>query len=117
MAVKGNAGSRPNYPSSFEPIPKPRVFAPTQEQWSGQATNFQFEVKDEDFVQATALWNVLGRQPGQQGNFVHNVASHLNTAERSVRERTYGMFSKVDKELGERIEAATEKAVSDSDTS
>lgn len=117
MAVNGNAGSRPNYPSSFEPIPKPRVFAPTQEQWSGKATNFQFEVTDEDFVQATALWNVLGRQPGQQDNFVYNVSSHLNGAESSVRQRTYAMFSRVDKLLGQNIEIATEKGVSDSGTS
>jgi len=113
MAVNGNSGSKPNYPSTFEPMPKPRIFAPTQEQWSGHATNFQFEVTDEDFVQATGLWEVLGRQSGQQDNFVYNVSSHLKDAEQTVRQRTYGMFSKVDKELGRRIEEATEKVVVD----
>jgi catalase len=113
MTVNGNSGLKPNYPSTFEPLPKPQVYAPTQEQWTGQATTFQFEVTDEDFVQATSLWEVLGRQPGQQGNFVHNVASHLNAAEKTVRQRAYAMFSRVDKVLGERIQTATEKAASD----
>jgi catalase len=116
MAVNGNSGSQPNYPSSFAPLPKPRVFAPTQEQWSGRATTFKYEVTDEDFVQATALWNVLGKQEGQQGNFVGNVASHLNAAEKGVRQRTYGMFSRVDKVLGQRIEEATEKIVAENES-
>lgn len=112
MAVTGNSGSHPNYPSSFEPLPKPRLFAPTQEQWNGKVTNFKFEVTDEDFVQATGLWEVLGRQPGQQNNFIYNVSSHLNAADQTVRQATYAMFSRVDKVLGKRIEEATEKAVS-----
>jgi len=111
MAVNGNLGSHPNYPSSFEPLTKPEVYAPTNEQWGGKATNFQFGVTEEDFVQATALWSVLGRTEGQQGNFVGNVASHLKDAEKGVRERTYGMFGRVDEGLGKRIEEATEKIV------
>ena len=108
--MSGNSGSKPNYPSTFQPLSKPKIYAPTQENWSGHATNFQFDVTDEDYVQATGLWEVLGRTPGQQDNFVYNVASHLNAADKIVRERTYAMFSKVDKVLGKRIAQATEDA-------
>jgi len=68
------------------------------------------EVSDEDYVQAKGLWDVLGRQEGQQDNFVGNVSGHLSAAKEDTRRRTYEMFSKVDKELGRRIEEETEKA-------
>lgn len=69
----------------------------------------QLPVTDEDFVQANGLWKVLGRQPGQQENFVGNVAGHLCNAHPRVRQATYGMFRRVNADLGERIEKATEK--------
>jgi len=111
MAVNGNSGSKPNYPSSFEPLARPTEYAPTQEQWSGHATNFKFGVTDEDYVQATGLWKLLGKTEGQQENLVHNVASHLKDANKTVRESTYKMFGKVDEALGHKLEAATEKKV------
>jgi catalase len=67
------------------------------------------QVTDEDFVQAAALWEVLGRTPGQQDNFVHNVAGHLCAARELTRKRTYKMFYKVNEDLGMRIEENTEK--------
>ena len=111
MAVAGNSGSLPNYPSTFQPLPKPKRFEPTHENWAGQAVNFKFGVMDEDYVQANGLWQVLGRTKGQQDHLVYNVCVHLKDADVVVRQRTYGMFSKVDKVLGKRIEAATEQAV------
>ena len=111
MAVNGNSGSKPNYPSTFEPIARPTQYSPTNEQWGGQAVNFQFQETDEDYVQANGLWQVLGRTPGQQENLIYNVSSHLKDAEENIRRRSYGMFSKVDQELGRRIEAATEQTV------
>jgi len=111
MSVTGNSGSLPNYPSTLQPLKFARKIEPTHENWAGQAVNFKFEVGDEDYVQASALWDVLGRTEGQQEALVGNVVSHLKDAEKVVRERTYGMFGKVDKGLGERIEAATEQAV------
>ena len=51
---------------------------------------------------------MLGRTPGQQENLVKNVAGHLSGAIEDVRERTYGMFSKVDADLGRQI-SKTEK--------
>ena len=67
------------------------------------------QVTDEDFVQPAALWEVLGRTPGQQDNFVRNVAGHLCGARKPTRTRTYEMFYRINKDLGTRIEAETEK--------
>ena len=61
------------------------------------------EVTDEDYVQAKGLWDVLGKQPGQQDNFVGNVSGHLSAAKDDTRRRTYEMFAKVDQSLGARI--------------
>jgi len=72
-------------------------------------------VVDDDFVQATGLWEVLGRTEGQQENSVYNVSSHLFAAKKEVRERTYKMFAKVDENLGARIEEASEKAAKTSE--
>lgn len=111
MSVHGNSGALPNYPSTFRPLEQPRKFAPTQEAWAGTATNFKFGVTDEDFVQPRALWEVLGRTPGQQDNFIYNVSSHLQGADERVRKATYEMFGKVDRVLGQRLQKATELAV------
>ena len=67
------------------------------------------EVIPEDYVQAKGLWDVLGKQPGQQANFIGNVSGHLCAAKDDTRKRTYEMFSKVDPELGAKIAEATEK--------
>jgi len=60
-------------------------------------------------VQPKMLWEVLGKQPGQQDNFVGNVAGHLSAAKEKVRHKTYEMFTKIDKDLGKRIQEETEK--------
>ena len=67
------------------------------------------KVTAEDYVQAKGLWDVLGRQEGQQDNFVGNVAGHLSAAKQDTRRRTYEMFGRVDKVLGRRIADETEK--------
>ncbi len=69
----------------------------------------QIPVTEEDFVQPGLLWEVLGKQPGQQDNFVGNVSGHLSAAKEAVRYRTYEMFTKINKELGKRIQEETEK--------
>ena len=79
------------------------------EKWAGAAVSYLSEVVPEDFVQAKGLWDVLGRQEGQQDNFVHNIAVHLSAAKEDTRKRTYEMFGKVDKELGARIAKETEE--------
>jgi catalase len=110
MAVNGNYGANPNYPSSYRGMTyKPVKPTNQHEQWAGAAVSFLSEVTPEDYVQAKGLWEVLGRTPGQQDNFISNVAGHLAAAKEDTRKRTYEMFSKVDKELGAKIEEATEK--------
>jgi catalase len=110
MAVNGNYGANPNYPSSYRNMTYKHV-KPTNdhEKWAGAAVSYLSEVVPEDFVQAKGLWDVLGRQEGQQDNFVHNVAVHLSAAKEDIRKRTYEMFGKVDKELGARVAKETEE--------
>lgn len=59
-------------------------------------------------MQPREFWEVLGRQPGQQKNFVYNVAYDLAMAVKEVRYQTYEKFSKIDKYLGEWVEKETE---------
>ncbi|KAJ8119705.1 hypothetical protein ONZ43_g3403 [Nemania bipapillata] len=111
MAVNGNYGANPNYPSTSRPLSYKSV-PKAHEVWSGEVVRDLFgEVTPEDYEQATGLWRVLGRTKGQQANFVHNVAIHLSGARQDVRRRTYEMFSRVSKELGQAIAAETEKNV------
>jgi catalase len=90
---------------TFKPV-KP---SQEHEKWTGAAVAQQIPVSEEDFIQPRRLWEVLGRTPGQQDNFVGNVAGHLRAAKEPTRRRTYEMFYKINKELGRRIETETEK--------
>jgi len=64
------------------------------EKWIGEVSSFTSEVGPEDFEQAAALWQVLGREPGHQDRFVGNVAGHLSKATNSkLRVKVYGMCS------------------------
>lgn len=113
MNVNGNQGNWPNYPSSIRPLAKVQ-YEPDEghEKWVGQVTYHMDEITDVDFEQPRAFWqNVLGKKPGQQDNFVKNVAGHLSGAISPVRERQYGVFTRVDPELGSRIREATEAEV------
>ncbi|KAK6199855.1 secretory subunit [Pestalotiopsis sp. IQ-011] len=114
MAVNGNYGSNPNYPSSYRPLQyKPARVSTPHEQWAGSIVSDMFdEIKPHDYEQATALWNVLGKQEGQQANFIGNVAGHLAAARAETRQGTYELFSKVDAQLGAAIKEATEKNAS-----
>jgi catalase len=92
---------------TFKPV-KP---SQEHEKWAGAAVAQQLPVIDEDFVQPNGLWKVLGKTPGQQENFIHNVAVHLCNAKEPVRKNTYAMFTRVNKDLGARVEKATEANV------
>jgi catalase len=74
---------------TFKPV-KP---SQEHEKWAGAAVAQQIPVSDEDFIQPNGLWEVLGRTPGQQDNFVHNVAGHLCAAKEPTRKRTYQLFT------------------------
>ncbi|KAF3482011.1 catalase [Arthroderma uncinatum] len=113
MSVDGNHGANPNYPSSFRKVEfRPIRASQEHEKWAGAVLSKQLPVVDEDFVQPGRLWEVMGKDKGQQDNFVGNVAGHLAGANAHVRKATYGMFSRINKDLGGRIQQATEKEVS-----
>ncbi|WBW73606.1 catalase [Schizosaccharomyces osmophilus] len=111
MNVTDNQGSMPNYPSSLQPLAK-EYHEPNEnhEKWVGEVTYHMDEITDVDFEQPRAFWErVLGKQPGQQDNFVKNVAGHLSKAVPVVRQRQYKVFGRVHPELGARIEKSTEE--------
>jgi catalase len=115
MNVHGNYGANPNYPSTFRSLNyKPVKVNQEHEKWTGAVLAEQIPVTSEDYVQANDLWQVLGRQPGQQENFVKNISGHLCGAHERVRKATYQMFTRVNKDLGARIEIATEANVAPS---
>jgi catalase len=63
-------------------------------------------------VQPRGLWRVLGKTPGQQENFVKNISGHIaGVTEKNMRLAVHDMFRRVEKELGDRIEAATTEIV------
>ncbi|KAI2727200.1 hypothetical protein CBS147354_3918 [Penicillium roqueforti] len=109
MNVNGNYGANPNYPSTFRPLAyKPVKASQEHEKWSGAVIAEQYPVTSEDYVQANGLWQVLGRTPGQQENFVGNISGHLCGADERVRKATYEMFRRVNADLGARIQSSTE---------
>jgi len=86
----GNYGPDPNYVrSSLRPV-NYKAFSSdvAHDEWVGKVTNFTTEVTDEDFVQARMLWNVLGKQEGQQDSFIANLGGHLKTALPEVQKET-----------------------------
>ena len=70
------------------------------------------EVTDTDFAQATALWRIMAHQDGAQTRFVDNVSAHLgDVTQKWIRDEAYGMFSKVDGELGGMVRKTTEAKI------
>jgi len=92
-----NYGSMPNYIPAYN---GPKIIPAAQyeqlashEQWAGTVTEFESQVTDADFVQPRQTWATLGLTPGQQANFVGNVAASLKGAVQQVRTSAYGMYS------------------------
>ena len=110
MAINGNGGAFPTYPSTLQPNEyKPVDVNQEHETWVGKAVYNLQPVTDEDYVQANMLWEMLGKKTkDQQSHLVHNVASHLFAAKKEIRERSYEMFDRVNPELGRRIRESTE---------
>ncbi|KAK9241931.1 catalase-like domain-containing protein [Lipomyces tetrasporus] len=122
MNFSTNYGDAPNYVGS---ILRPTTFAPASngkgrvtstltehEKWVGEACSFVTNVTDEDFKQASSLWEVLGREPGHQERFIGNVADHLRgVTDARLRYMVYELFSHVTGGLGARIQAATEASL------
>lgn len=97
MSTKGNCDGDPNYINS-QVIPLRTRTLPEEtnvhDHWVGKVTAFATEVTDDDFVQARDFWyRVLPREPGQQENFVSNVAESLTwVTVAEVRKRSFGGF-------------------------
>lgn len=121
---RGNYGPDLNYVrSSLRPMNYATGNA-SHDEWAETAAAYSSEVVDDDFVQAAMLWDVLGQQPGQQQNFVSNVAGNLRGAISSIQEKTIGelcilgccwdlfglnriqMFARVDETLAKMIQEA-----------
>ncbi|RHZ56288.1 catalase easC [Aspergillus thermomutatus] len=97
------------------------------EKWVGEVVSHISPVEEQDYEQARALWNVLGREDGHQDRLIGNVADKVRLVKEGVlRKRVYGMFvlhemlsmadliemfGRVDAKLGKRLEEVTEKQV------
>ncbi|KAK9481889.1 catalase-domain-containing protein [Lipomyces starkeyi] len=119
MNFSENYGDDPNYVgSSLRPTTfatdsqgKGRVASTVteHEKWVGEVCSFTSHIVEEDFEQAAALWEVLGRESGHQERFIGNVADHLRKVTDSrLRNMVYDMFSRVNSVLGDSLQIATE---------
>ena len=97
------------------------------EKWVGEICTFQSHITDDDFIQPAALWEVLGRQPGEQDRFIQNLAGHVKGVKYpELRRQVYGMhklpskvhanldtamFGRVNSYLGEQVQAVTEAKI------
>lgn len=101
MNFSDNYGADPNYvnsslkPTTFKAAGKVQSTITEHEKWVGEVSSFTSQVGPEDFEQATALWHVLGREPGHQERFISNLAGHLSGAKSAaIRAKVYGeLFS------------------------
>lgn len=108
MTVNGNLGSAPNYVATDFPM-EFRNYSLQQEQevWTGAAVPFHWKATPDEFKQATALYNVLGKRPGQQEHLAHNVAVHVAAARPDIQDRVFEYFGKVHPDLGAAIKKET----------
>lgn len=133
-----NYGADPNYVgSSLMPTPfyqnekgcsaQSLSLLTEHEKWVGEICTFQSHITDDDFIQPAALWEVLGRQPGEQDRFIQNLAGHVKGVKYpELRRQVYGMhklpskvhanldtamFGRVNSYLGEQVQAVTEAKI------
>ncbi|KAJ5701791.1 Catalase mono-functional heme-containing [Penicillium malachiteum] len=123
MRFDDNYGADPNYVnSSLQPTrfyPEVKNIKPSSislhtehEKWAGEVTTFTSHITDDDFVQPTELWKVLGRQPGEQDMLVGNLAASIKGVKSStLRNSVYALFARVNKGLGARVQKATKEAI------
>ncbi|KAL1904093.1 catalase A [Sporothrix stenoceras] len=114
MNFSDNYGADPNYvgstlhPTTFKTAKQGQTMSTLteHEKWAGEVSSFTTEFGPQDFEQAAGLWAVLGRDPGHQDRFIGNIADHLSSVTHlRLRARVY------DKDLGARIEKATEALI------
>ncbi|KAJ5610827.1 Catalase mono-functional heme-containing [Penicillium lagena] len=123
MRFDDNYGGDPNYvnstlqPTKFYPevkgiSPKSISLHTEHEKWVGEVTTYTSHVTDDDFVQPAALWEVIGRDSGHQDRTIGNIAASLKGVwSAKLRNDVYALFSRVDQDLGKRVQKATEAQI------
>lgn len=105
------------------------------EKWVGTVSAYTSEITDADFVQPAQLWEVIGREAGHQDRLVDNLVFSVKGVKYpELRKAVYGkcltgffsngsihcsanlmdslgLFSRVNKELGSRLQERTEAAI------
>jgi len=102
--INGNYGADPDYVRSSLKLVRHGPKDIKHDEWVGRVTAYSSDVTDDDFVQATDLWHLLGREEGLQKNLITNLTGHLKKAIPRVRSETIDMFARVDADLGEKIQ-------------
>lgn len=97
-----NYGDDPNYVGSMlKPVEfktsksgkRVQTTVSEHEKWVGEVSSYTSGFGPEDFEQATALWEVIGRDHGHQDRFVGNVAAMVSGVHSDkLREQVYGTF-------------------------
>lgn len=114
MCVNGNLGPTPNYanayncPVQYNAKAKPSGDKPDEE-YSGEVVPFHWTVTDYDYVQPGKLWDVLGREPGEQEALIHNVATNAINANDEIQERVCEYFGKANPEIGVSLHRALQE--------
>ncbi|KAF8511280.1 catalase-domain-containing protein [Hysterangium stoloniferum] len=100
MNVDGNQGSRPNYPSTVQPLNLPnRPYYDNHTLWIGSAVRYLSTISDIDFEWPRYFWGNMSQT--DQNNFVDNVVGHLGQViSPDIRLRQANVFSRADRELG-----------------
>ncbi|CAN6626976.1 peroxisomal catalase A [Trichomonascus vanleenenianus] len=108
MNVTDNFGPSPNYPGprSDAKFKQTSFMNAKHEKWIGHIEKYHWnDFSEIDFEQPRNLWKVLGKQPGQQENFIYNVATHALPCNPEIRERVVKYFNLITPELGKAIES------------
>ncbi|KAJ5974780.1 hypothetical protein N7481_001365 [Penicillium waksmanii] len=123
MRFDDNYGGDPNYVgSSIKPtkfyqdengISASALALHTEhEKWAGEVSAYTSEITDDDFIQPSALWEVIGRQPGHQDRVIENLSGNIKGVRYpELRKAVYSLFGRVNKDLGSRLQQHTEAAI------
>ncbi|KAJ5360096.1 hypothetical protein N7517_009287 [Penicillium concentricum] len=123
MRFDGNYGGDPSYVgSSIKPTkfyqglngsnPEALSLHTEHERWAGEVSAYTSEITDRDFAQPAALWELIGRGPGHQDRFIDNLVSSVKDVKYpELRKKVYSLFSRVNKELGLKLQERTEATI------
>jgi len=100
--INGNYGPDPDYTRSTFRSVKVGPEDMRHDEWAGRIQAYSSETTDEDLEQPRQFWALLKKQ-GTDNDLVTNIAGHIGKSIQRIQEGAIEMFSKVDKELGERI--------------